>query len=515
MSDGTAEVMQSYLVKLGYKTDFVSLKKFEDGLSTTGKSVFAFGGKVAAVVASVEAASAAFAFSMRSNFFKADLAGSSIQSLKALSLAGKQAGVDAGTLTDAVTTMNRKIRDSGGDNGGTAGLIRNFGVDPTQVDKTLTMLQTIKSIQEKFKDSPFVGQKYAEDITGLTSDQYKLVTANLDKLISTYTRLVKLQQGLGMNGEALRKPSEEWVAALEEMGLRAEGVGQQLLHRTMPLFKEFTTYMNDTFDQGMRGLQSDKSVPELFVNGLKNLVDEGMQSAEDYSAKKEGRTPRNFAKERSEKSKATTGSREQSGKVGEAGYSTSSETSLQTLSEKKYSRAELKAMSNKYEKKYGLEENLLYGQMGAESNFNDPKWLKSPKGAEGPMGIMPKTQKEFGVNNPYDVEESLDKMGLKMKGLKRWAGGDLNKALGAYNAGEGNYLKRGNSIDGQAQETRDYVGRVNSIRLGASQGTVVTQNNNVNINVTGTGAEATAQAVSKAQTRVLADATRNLGGSTQ
>ena len=46
-----AAVLQEYLLKLGFQTDAVSLRKFSDGIGTTGKRILGVGTAVAGVVA--------------------------------------------------------------------------------------------------------------------------------------------------------------------------------------------------------------------------------------------------------------------------------------------------------------------------------------------------------------------------------------------------------------------------------------------------------------------------------
>lgn len=59
----------------------------------------------------------------------------------------------------------------------------------------------------------------------------------------------------------------------------------------------------------------------------------------------------------------------------------------------------------------------------------------SSAGAEGIMQLMPATQREYGVQNPFDARESIEG-GVKLlrQLIDRYAG-DLPKALAAYNAG--------------------------------------------------------------------------------
>ena len=79
-----AEILQSYLTKLGFSVDAISMKKFEDALTTGEKKVLRVGTAIAGVAAGVEAASIEFAYSMRKMYYQSELANSSVKNLKGL-----------------------------------------------------------------------------------------------------------------------------------------------------------------------------------------------------------------------------------------------------------------------------------------------------------------------------------------------------------------------------------------------------------------------------------------------
>jgi soluble lytic murein transglycosylase-like protein len=91
----------------------------------------------------------------------------------------------------------------------------------------------------------------------------------------------------------------------------------------------------------------------------------------------------------------------------------------------------------------------------AESGF-DSRAL-SPAGAQGLMQLMPGTAREMGVADPFDPEQNVMGGTRYLKQMLGRYGGDLEKALAAYNWGPGN-LDRG---DGRLPgETRRYIARI-------------------------------------------------------
>ena len=81
----------------------------------------------------------------------------------------------------------------------------------------------------------------------------------------------------------------------------------------------------------------------------------------------------------------------------------------------------------------GLDAKLVRAVVRKESGYNP--CATSSKGAQGLMQLMPSVQAQFGVTNPYDPKQNVDAGTRLLKQLLGQYGGDLPRALGAYNAG--------------------------------------------------------------------------------
>jgi soluble lytic murein transglycosylase-like protein len=79
----------------------------------------------------------------------------------------------------------------------------------------------------------------------------------------------------------------------------------------------------------------------------------------------------------------------------------------------------------------------------------------SPKGAAGLMQLMPATQVQFQVKNPFSPKESLEAGSKLLRDLLDRYHGDLSLALSAYNAGSERVDKAG--AVPRIPETKNYV----------------------------------------------------------
>jgi soluble lytic murein transglycosylase-like protein len=100
-----------------------------------------------------------------------------------------------------------------------------------------------------------------------------------------------------------------------------------------------------------------------------------------------------------------------------------------------------------------LEPRVLRAIIEQESGFRP--CAISPKGAKGLMQLMPDTAQDLGVQDPFDPRQNIEAGARYFKQLMTRYNGDLQKALGAYNAGPTTVDQAGGVPD--IVETRQYV----------------------------------------------------------
>lgn len=105
--------------------------------------------------------------------------------------------------------------------------------------------------------------------------------------------------------------------------------------------------------------------------------------------------------------------------------------------------------------KYGLDSRLVAAVAEAESSGNQSEI--SDAGAVGVMQLMPDTAAALGVN-PYDEKQNIEGGAHYLKQMLDTFGGDMKKAIAAYNAGP-QAVKDYDGVPPYA-ETQNYVNKV-------------------------------------------------------
>lgn len=122
-------------------------------------------------------------------------------------------------------------------------------------------------------------------------------------------------------------------------------------------------------------------------------------------------------------------------------------------------RQEIAAMVQAAADKYNVDAKLALAVAETESDLV-PNAV-SPAGAAGVMQLMPTTARGLGVSNVYDPRQNIDGGVRYLRQMLDSFGGDVVKALAAYNAGP-EAVRKYSGVP-PYPETRAYVDKVLSL----------------------------------------------------
>lgn len=130
--------------------------------------------------------------------------------------------------------------------------------------------------------------------------------------------------------------------------------------------------------------------------------------------------------------------------------------------------------------KYGIPQHMLYSVWAQESRKGNMK-KASAAGAKGHFQFMPGTAKAYGISGrEWDFDASSDAAARYFQWLLKHYNGDHNKALAAYNWGNGNLdqaIKRyGNDwLSHAPKETQGYVNSINKMMAYKGKGSMMSR----------------------------------------
>jgi TP901 family phage tail tape measure protein len=212
------------------------------------------------------------------------------------------------------------------------------------------------------------------------------------------------------------------------------------------------TYVSDKYKLALENVNTQ-------LEKYNKIMDKFPNYSDDYQDALKNEIKLLQQKEKLLKEQANTLDKQiKSGKISQTGViqtNTTSNTTTTSTGTSTYS-GKYADVINKAASTYGVDPNLIAAIIKQESGFNPN--ARSGAGAKGLMQLMPGTAKELGVKNAYDPYESI-MAGTKyfVQQLKAF-GGNVQKALAAYNAGAGNVRKYGGIPP--FKETQNYVKNV-------------------------------------------------------
>jgi soluble lytic murein transglycosylase-like protein len=117
--------------------------------------------------------------------------------------------------------------------------------------------------------------------------------------------------------------------------------------------------------------------------------------------------------------------------------------------------------------KYSVSPALLSAMMQNESGGN--QYAISPAGAMGLMQLMPGTQRDLGVTDPFDPRQNIMGGAQYLSQMMQMSGGNTSAALARYNWGPGNFANNG-GMSNLPPETASYIAKILAMLPGFASG---------------------------------------------
>lgn len=544
------DTIKEFLVGLGFDIDESGMRKFTGAVAGATKGVLALGAAVGAMYVAVDIAVRKTADRFETLYYASQRTGASVERINALGYAFEQMGGRSEDAMSALESIASFMRSSPGASRWLAGM----GVDASSGDAS----KILGGLVESFKKMPFYAAKMRASLLGI-SEQQLLILLNGEGINTWQERYIDLLHRAGVDQEKAADASKEYNQDLRDTGAMFAVLWQKVILRFLSgnasLVKRFNAWLGANYDDIVAGIdvliEKLKAVADWFEDGFKaakkgkflewiftkmaglivwfgrqweklqpvisplfdwmeerllgimssvtDKLRDGLVLAigdvlPDWIRSRlgmfNGADARINQFERENRDKAHRIRMDEALNRMKQGMEALGDFVMPAA---EASTGSLDSMFAAAEQKYGLQSGLLRAMGWMESRFKSN--AVSPAGALGIMQFMPATAREYGID-PMVPSQAIDGAGRYMRKLLDMFGGDVTKAVAAYNAGPGNVQKYGGIPP--FTETRNYVRGVRANMSG------VTVNQSTNIHVAATDAADAARRVMDGQSRVNA-----------
>lgn len=158
------DVIKEFLVKLGFKSDEASLKKFTNGVENATKNVVKLAASIQAASLTIAAGVTAFASNLEQMYFAAKRAGSGATSLKAIEQAMQNINGSGDDALNSVQALATFIRSQPG----SVGFLKAIGVDALDAAGNMRdMTDIMVDVGRAMKNRPYFLAKQQAEMLGI------------------------------------------------------------------------------------------------------------------------------------------------------------------------------------------------------------------------------------------------------------------------------------------------------------------------------------------------------------
>lgn len=234
------QVIQAFLVSLGYQVDVTSARKFLNLLQSNATMAAKASTAIAAVAIAAEVMVTKFTHNMERLYYASQRTKGSVANIQALEFGFTEIGLAADDAGRTLETFSRSLRL----NPGLGALLNNLGIKTTGRDRVSVLLDFADKIG---KMPPFIGAKYAQ-MFGLDPDTLLQMNNNQKQLIDAMERRLALGRRLGIDAQAGAEASKEYANRLRDLWVKFEVIGDGLALKLLPYFRQFLNVVNEIAD---------------------------------------------------------------------------------------------------------------------------------------------------------------------------------------------------------------------------------------------------------------------------
>lgn len=513
-----ADVIKEFLIGLGFKVDEKGLKKFTSTIDGATTAVTKLVTTLAGASLTVAAGVSAFASNLEELYFASQRIGSSADSIKAAEYAARDLGATASELRGSLEGLSRFLRD----NPGGEGFLQSLGVETRDINGNIKdTTDLLSGLGQKLRSMPWYQARQYASVLGIDENTLRaIINGDFARKVEQ-NRKTLAGSGLDQatkDAHAFMEQLRDVGLQFENMSIQVQA---QLMHRLGPELEKFAAWFEknspmiaarivDVIEKLLQLAQDSgpylQGVYDFFVKldaatdgwstkiivllgllrmlGATSLITgiarlsgafaglaASIAGVATAAALISGDTSDGSKAAQKMQDAAIAGSREAAVKLARQQYANQwwrkwfgaepTEEDIQKRADEIQAgehagRGSAQKQLSDLERKYDLPAGLLDSVWDTESARG--RNMKSSAGAEGHFQFMPETAKQYGLKNPYDFQESADAAARMYADLLRQYGGDVRKALAAYNWGSGNLDRKG--MDSAPAETRNYIDKV-------------------------------------------------------
>ena len=213
-----SSIIREFLVKLGFKSDEQSLKKFDEGIDRATKTVIGLAAAVTTTALAVAAGVAKFASNLETLYFASIRTNTAATNLKAFDLAVQNFGGEAGEAMASIEGLAHQLRV----NPGNEGLLAGLGVQARTAKGNLRDLSDVMlDLGKVFRSQPmFIAQQYASMLGISERTLLAMRNGDFDKEVMRQRELVK-----NSGFKQATEDAHEFMVQMRELGVFLQAFG--------------------------------------------------------------------------------------------------------------------------------------------------------------------------------------------------------------------------------------------------------------------------------------------------